>query len=89
MLRGMSLQIAIDIVQGLRIFASKLPADRAAAFLPELEAAAAPAMPDESADEWQPYLVMLDRLRDRGVKVHSQLAARLQCSCLPDCCSQS
>jgi hypothetical protein len=70
-LRGMSLQIAIDIVQGLKVFASKLPAERAAAFLPELEAAAAPAMPDESADEWQPYLVMLDRLRDRGVKVHS------------------
>jgi hypothetical protein len=46
-------------------------------------------MPDESADVWQPYLMMLDRLRDRGVKVHSQLAARLQCSCLPDCCSQS
>lgn len=46
-------------------------------------------MPDESADKWQPYLVMLDRLRDRGVKVPPQVAPGLQSSCLLDCCSQS
>ena len=67
-------RLASGIVQGLRLFASKLPAECAAVFLPELEAAAAPAMPDESADEWQPYLTVLDALRDRGVKVRAQLA---------------
>ena len=56
-------------LQGLKNFASKLPAERAEAFAAELEAAAAAAGPDEAADAWQPYYVLLDQLRDRAVKV--------------------